>query len=172
MLLVEPLAQVDEAAAFAAEGEERGVFAAAAHHGLAAGGTLHGQLFGAHRPATPHRHGPPRPSVGAAGAAGTARAAGLLGTRRALGRLAGAGGRGGAALVVGDVETAALEDDAGAGADQALEGTLLALGADLQGIVGHALEGFEFVVALLAAVVIGRHGESPSGSRKCRRPQW
>src|SRR5262245_56038074 len=67
-------------------------------------------------------------------------------------RLVAPGGRG-RALVIGLVEAAALEQDAGAGADEALETVLAALRAALQERLAEGLEVLEAVAAGGARVV-------------------
>lgn len=68
------------------------------------------------------------------------------------------------ASVVGDVEAASFEEEAGAGADGAFDRALSpwffwadGFGADGEGFVFHGLEDFEFVAALAAEIFICRH---------------
>ena len=68
------------------------------------------------------------------------------------------------ASVVGDVESASFEEEAGAGADGAFDRALSpwflganGFGADGKGFVFHGLEDFEFVAALAAEIFVCRH---------------
>src|SRR5262249_444840 len=60
--------------------------------------------------------------------------------------------------VVGLVEARALEEDRGAGAEEAAQLRLLALGAFLERLLREALELLELVAARVAPGVVGGHG--------------
>src|SRR3989442_10635004 len=62
--------------------------------------------------------------------------------------------------VVRGVETTPLEDDSGASAEETAD-LPPALGAALSGRLGHRLEHFELVAALLAFVFVRRHQHPP-----------
>src|ERR1700722_4089509 len=95
---------------------------------------------------------------------------GRFGRRLALPRLGLRGGRGRlgfrrllllgrAACIVGDVEAAALEDQAGPAADQALQALLLALWALREPLILHRLKFLKMISAFGTFVLVGRHGE-------------
>src|SRR5207247_6841884 len=63
----------------------------------------------------------------------------------------------GLAAVIGLIEAGAFEDQPAAGAEQATELVLLALGALLLRLGCDRLEDFEFVLAGVATVIVCRH---------------
>ena len=66
-------------------------------------------------------------------------------------------GTAGAGLVIGLIKTRSFENEAGASADQALQGRLLAFRTFGKGVGRHALKGVQAVVAVLAFIFVGRH---------------
>src|SRR6266542_1037353 len=60
-------------------------------------------------------------------------------------------------LVVGDVESRALDDQPSARAEQLLERELVALRAFLERLLAHRLEVLEVVAAFLAGILVSRH---------------
>ena len=106
-----------------------------------------------------------RAKTGSGGVGGLVVVGAVVGAAGAAGRglvFAGGGGGGRAVvvLIVGFVEAGALEDDAGANADQALD-LAVALGAGLDRLGGDGLEFFKVVAAFLAFVFVGRHSSFP-----------
>jgi hypothetical protein len=64
----------------------------------------------------------------------------------------------GGGAVVGLIEAAAFEDEAGTGAEEAVDGACAGgVGAGFEFRVVHALEDFEAISAGLALVVVGGH---------------
>src|SRR5208283_1214952 len=74
------------------------------------------------------------------------------------------------AAMIGLVEPRALEEDGRAGSDLASQLGRAALGAIGLGLRNDRLEGFEFIPAAVAHIIIGWHQSLPTNKQFCLRP--